>query len=112
MVETGTATDLLRWIPLLPLLGAAYSRACESTCDRHGLACSGSPEGAARALAALSAGAERWQQLNVATYVDQEFLDEGGLLVFGPSRIAAYRHAADYVHRILQGARPADNAGG
>jgi Zn-dependent protease with chaperone function/type II secretory pathway pseudopilin PulG len=63
---------LLRWPVLwLPLLGAAYSRARESTCDRHGLACSGSPEGAAQALAALSAGAERWKQLDVAAYVRQ-----------------------------------------
>lgn len=63
---------LLRWPALwLPLLGAAYSRARESTCDRHGLACSGSPEGAAQALAALSAGAERWKQLNVKAYVNQ-----------------------------------------
>jgi len=63
---------LLRWPALwLPLLGAAYSRARESTCDRHGLACSGSPEGAARALAALSAGAERWEQLDVNAYLRQ-----------------------------------------
>lgn len=63
---------LLRWPVLwLPLLGAAYSRARESTCDRHGLACSGSPESAARALAALSAGAERWKQLNVTAYLSQ-----------------------------------------
>ncbi len=64
--------DLLRWPVLwLPLLGAAYSSARESTCDRHGLACNGSPEGAARALAALSAGAERWEQLDVADYLRQ-----------------------------------------
>jgi Zn-dependent protease with chaperone function/type II secretory pathway pseudopilin PulG len=63
---------LLRWPVLwLPLLGAAYSRARESTCDRHGLACSSSPEGAARALAALSAGAKRWEHLDVAAYRDQ-----------------------------------------
>lgn len=63
---------LLRWPALwLPLLGAAYSRARESTCDRHGLACSGSPEGAARALAALSAGAERWEHLDVTAYLRQ-----------------------------------------
>ena len=63
---------LLRWPVLwLPLLGAAYSRARESTCDRHGLACSGSPEGAARSLAALSAGAKRWEQLDVRTYLSQ-----------------------------------------
>lgn len=62
----------LRWPALwIPLLGAAYSRACETTCDRHGLACSGSPEGAARALAALSAGAKRWEQLDVAAYLRQ-----------------------------------------
>jgi Zn-dependent protease with chaperone function/Tfp pilus assembly protein PilE len=63
---------LLRWPALwLPLLGAAYSRARESTCDRHGLACSGSPEGAARSLAALSAGAERWEHLDVTAYLRQ-----------------------------------------
>lgn len=43
-----------------------------------------------------------------AGYVDREFLDAGGLLAFGPDRYAPYRHAADYVHRILQGAKPAD----
>lgn len=63
---------LLRWPVLwLPLLGAAYSRARESTCDRHGLACSASPEGAARSLAALSAGAERWKDLDVNAYLKQ-----------------------------------------
>jgi type II secretory pathway pseudopilin PulG len=62
----------LRWPALwLPLIGAAYARAKESTCDRHGLACSSSPEGAARALAALSAGVQRWKDLDVATYVGQ-----------------------------------------
>jgi Zn-dependent protease with chaperone function len=55
---------LLRWPAMwLPLLGAAYSRARETACDRHGLACSGSPKGAARALAALSAGSKRWKNL-------------------------------------------------
>jgi len=43
-----------------------------------------------------------------AGYVDMEFLDAGGLLVFGPDRDGPYRHAADYVHRILQGANPAE----
>lgn len=63
---------LIRWPALwLPLLGAAYSRARESTCDRHGLACSSSPENAARALAALSAGADRWKQLDVTAYLRQ-----------------------------------------
>jgi Zn-dependent protease with chaperone function/Tfp pilus assembly major pilin PilA len=66
------STHLLRWPALwLPLLGAAYSRARESTCDRHGLACCAIPEGAVRSLAALSAGARRWALLDVAKYVRQ-----------------------------------------
>jgi len=64
--------QLFRWPVLwLPLLGAAYSRARESTCDRHGLACSTSGESAARALAALSSGSRRWQQLDIAAYRNQ-----------------------------------------
>jgi len=64
--------SLLRWPALwLPLVGAAYARARETTCDRHGLACSSSPEGAARALGALSAGAKRWKKLDVAAYLEQ-----------------------------------------
>lgn len=64
--------QLLRWPALwLPLLGAAYSRARESTCDRHGLACSSSPEAAARAMAALSAGTQRWQSLDLSLYLKQ-----------------------------------------
>ena len=53
---------VLRWPALrFPLIGAAFSRARESTCDLHGLACCDSGEGAARSLAALSAGARRWK---------------------------------------------------
>lgn len=63
---------LLRWPVLwLPLLGAAYSRARESTCDRHGLACSGSGNSAILALSVLAAGRARWRTLNVATYIRQ-----------------------------------------
>ncbi|MBV8804751.1 MAG: M48 family metalloprotease [Sinobacteraceae bacterium] len=64
--------QFLRWpVMWLPLLGAAYSRARESTCDRHGLACSGSVESAVRALGVLSVGRARWRNLNVATYIRQ-----------------------------------------
>lgn len=63
---------IVRWPVLwLPLLGAAYSRSRESSCDRHGLACSSSPENAARALVVLAAGPKRWEQLNMSAYLDQ-----------------------------------------
>jgi Tfp pilus assembly protein PilE len=55
----------------LPLLGAAYSRAKESTCDLHGLACCDSKENAARAMVALAAGAQRWSTLDMSQYIAQ-----------------------------------------
>jgi len=62
----------LRWPVLwLPLVGAAYARARESTCDRHGAACSSSPENAARAIAALAAGGRRWQQIDITAFREQ-----------------------------------------
>lgn len=61
--------QLFRWPALwLPLLGAAYSRARESTCDRHGAACSESREGAAKALVALAAGPDRWRQIDLTAF--------------------------------------------
>ena len=61
----------------LPLLGAAYSRAKESTCDRHGRACCESPESAARAMVALAAGAERWRQVDLPAFEAQASLTRG-----------------------------------
>lgn len=61
----------------LPILGAAYSRAKESTCDRHGRACCSSPENAARALVALAAGAQRWRMVDLAAFEAQAALSSG-----------------------------------
>ncbi len=56
---------------LLPLLGAAYSRAREYTCDRHGLACCENPQDATTGLAALAAGGRRWRILSKENYAGQ-----------------------------------------
>lgn len=56
---------------ILPLLGAAYARARESTCDLHGLACANSPEDAMYAMAVLAAGERRWRDINFAPYLEQ-----------------------------------------
>lgn len=55
---------------ILPLLGAAYSRAREYTCDRHGLAVCKDPEDAQYGLVALAAGKRRWRAVNLADYSD------------------------------------------
>lgn len=60
-----------RFVRWLPLLGPAYSRAREHTCDYFGTACCSSTENAARALAALAVGEKRWKSLNLKAYLAQ-----------------------------------------
>ena len=63
---------------VIPFLGAAYSRACELSCDRWGAALCGDREGAARGLAILAAGGKRGSQVNLKAFVAQrEHLDTG-----------------------------------
>ncbi|MDR0716873.1 MAG: M48 family metalloprotease [Azoarcus sp.] len=61
----------------IPLLGAAYSRAREYTCDLHGRACCASPQQAAQALMVLAAGVRRWKTSNLANYARQSQANSG-----------------------------------
>jgi Zn-dependent protease with chaperone function/type II secretory pathway pseudopilin PulG len=67
----------LSWRPVLlpasflPLIGAAYHRACESTCDNYGAACCDDLEDGVRGLSALATGGRRWQDLNLSEYLQQ-----------------------------------------
>lgn len=62
---------------VLPLLGAAYRRAQEYTCDLHGLAASHSREDALAALAVLGTGGERLAQVDVQQFADQQRYTSG-----------------------------------
>jgi len=62
---------------MVPLLGHAYSRSCEYSCDRAGTVVAGQSNGAFRGLAVLAAGGRYAPRLNVDEYLKQR-LDTGG----------------------------------
>lgn len=64
----GPFLSLVAW---LPLIGPAYSRACEYTCDLHGLRCCDSLQAASQAVVVLSAGSEQWKKANIERIVRQ-----------------------------------------
>lgn len=67
---------------VLPLVGAAYSRAREYTCDRHGLAACEQPINAEFGMAALAAGGKRWRTMNKSAFIAQSRETEGFWMSF------------------------------
>ena len=93
---------------IVPLLGPAYSRAREYTCDRCGHAVTGNLEVSSRALAVLAAGGRAGRRVNLDTFVEQ--VDETGRFwmaiyelnashPFLSKRVAALRAASGLVSR-------------
>lgn len=60
-----------------PLIGAAYSRACESTCDRYGALASGSLESSLRAMMTLAGGKAAGREMDPLQFAQQNKLHRG-----------------------------------
>ncbi len=96
----------LLWAPILfpalilPLIGAAYSRAREYTCDNYGFACCSRPQDAILGLSALSAGAKRWKSLDVSSYIAQTQITGGFWMSFN-ELIADYPWLVKRISRLV-----------
>lgn len=67
---------------VLPLIGAAYSRAREYTCDRHGLAACDNAVNAEFGMATLAAGGKRWRTMSKTAYIAQSQHTDGFWMSF------------------------------
>jgi putative ABC transport system substrate-binding protein len=57
----------------------------------------------AKKIAVLAAG--RWLP---TIFIRREYVEAGGLMSYGPNNLDQFRQTANYVDRILKGAKPGD----
>ena len=48
------------------------------------------------------------QQRIGSMFVFREYVDQGGLMSYGPNRVVLSQRMADYVNRLARGAKPSD----
>jgi Zn-dependent protease with chaperone function/competence protein ComGC len=72
-----------------PLIGPAYLRACEASCDRHGAFVADNLEGALRAMLTLSGGKHKERTLDPIAFAAQ-YRDERGFFVSWHELTSAY----------------------
>jgi Zn-dependent protease with chaperone function len=73
----------------VPLIGPAYLRACEASCDRHGAFASDDLLGAVRAMLVLGGGGGHAAKLDPGAFARQHF-DERGFFVSWHELISGY----------------------
>ena len=61
----------------MPLIGPAYLRACEASCDRHGVFAAGDIDSGTRALLALGGGKLHGRALDAAAFANQHHVERG-----------------------------------
>lgn len=83
-IKRGHLNSLLPLWPasVLPIIGTAYSRAREYTCDLHGLHCCKETKAAAFAMAVLAVGPEYWSKVNIKQYIAQSSTTGGFWMSF------------------------------
>lgn len=67
---------------VLPLIGTAYRRAEEYTCDRYGTVCCEDDKDVVNALAAIAAGDSKWKSFRVGEFMKQRAETSGFWMSF------------------------------
>lgn len=85
---------------LFPLLGSAYSRACESSCDRHGLFAATDRKGAVNAMMVLAGGKQVKATMDSAAFASQ-YTNYRGFFVSWYELISGYPTTSQRVANLL-----------
>jgi Zn-dependent protease with chaperone function len=85
---------------LLPLLGNAYSRACELTCDRHGAIAAANGPGAMSAMMVLAGGRQAGKMMAARTFADQ-YAGQRGFFVSWYELISGYPTLSQRVANLI-----------
>ncbi len=89
---------------IIPFLYHAYSRACEYTCDRIGMALS--PKGASVGLLLVAAGKKLYKKVNTEKFIEQHFEDKG-FWYWISEKFSTHPHLTKRVRALaLSGASP------
>jgi hypothetical protein len=90
---------------IVPLLGSAYSRACEYSCDRCGNEAAGDMQAAARGLTILAAGGTYGKLTDLRAYVMQ-VKDTGGFWASVYELNASHPYLPKRIAALLNSQRP------
>jgi Zn-dependent protease with chaperone function len=85
---------------LLPLIGNAYSWACEATCDRFGALAAGELQGAVSAMMILSAGKEYGRRFSSELFANQ-YRAERGFFISWHELISSYPTLSQRVSNLV-----------
>jgi Zn-dependent protease with chaperone function/type II secretory pathway pseudopilin PulG len=85
---------------MMPLLGSAYSRACEASCDRHGAFASGDVDGSINAMMILAGGKHAKRMMNPVSFAEQ-YRKFRGFFVSWHELISGYPTLSQRVSNLL-----------
>jgi len=84
----------------MPLIGPAYLRACEASCDRHGAFVAGDIDGAVRAMLTLGGGRSQGRSLDAPAFARQH-RDDRGFFISWHELTSAYPTLSQRVKNLL-----------